>query len=265
MSGHEGKVAVVFGATGGLGQAIIHAMYSAKMTVIAVGRNESKLQSITINKQRIPYQIADLENTYSIQSAFEQIINQYGVIDIVVNAVGYDVRKSLLEHTESEIERSLSINLQGAINMTQSFIQTHNRDTPATIIHLGGFGDGRLAFPFYSVNVATRAGLRAFIESVNREMAILNRPIRAMYFGPAVADTEAERPFHPIWREMDIKIETPETIANHLMQAIEKNNLSYIMGMDTILINMINALSPRLADWITMRKFGHILANHLAT
>lgn len=260
-----GQVAVVFGATGGLGTAITEALLMEGMQVVAVGRNEQRLQQLTHGLgHNIAYQLADINEQVQIQAAFEQVIQTYGAIDYVINAVGFDVRKPLVAHNEADIDRSLNINLRGAIMITQAFIQAHDDRKQATILHLGGFGDGRLAFPFYSVNVASRAGLRAFIESVNRELHIQARPINIMYFGSAVADTEAERPFHAIWQEMGITVESADTVAHHVVQALSQNNMTYVMGVGTNLINIINALSPKLADCLAMEQMSRILRTHFS-
>ncbi|WP_026396306.1 hypothetical protein [Acetobacterium malicum] len=83
----------------------------------------------------------------------------------------------------------------------------------STIVNIGGFADGRMAFPYYSVDVATRAGVFSFIKAINRELEIEGHATRVTYFCPSPADTEAEKPFHVLWKKIGITIVPVEKVA----------------------------------------------------
>ena len=119
-------------------------------------------------------------------------------LDAVVIAIGADVRKPLSAHTEADIRIQLDANLTGAILLTKTFAG-RVRDGGSIVI-LGGFGDGRLGLPYYSVDVATRAGVSAFAQAMNREFELEGRDLKVCYACPAPADTPAERPFAELWR-----------------------------------------------------------------
>jgi len=146
---------------------------------------------------------ADLTDAASL----EVLAKSHPQPDVVINATGYDVRKPFLRHTTEDMRNVLEINLLGAMQLTHAFLPGMLARRRGTIVHLGGFADGRLAFPYYSADAASRAGLRTsraglrtFLESLNREIA--GHGVTLTYFSPAPADTRAERPFHRIWREM---------------------------------------------------------------
>ncbi|HEX2620352.1 MAG TPA: SDR family NAD(P)-dependent oxidoreductase, partial [Phototrophicaceae bacterium] len=161
---------------------------------------------------------------------------------------------------DQDLHRLLDVNLRGAIQLTQTLLPVFNQLKRGTLVHIGGFADGRLAFPFYTVDVATRAGLRSFIEALNRE---LNHPdIVISYFCPAVADTEAERPYHDLWREMGVAIVPSEQVARALLNAIHRKRRVTIMGTATRLFAALNAVAPALADRVLMRHYSTILRRH---
>ncbi len=83
---------------------------------------------------------------------------------------------------------------------------------------------------------------------------------RVAFFSPSPADTEAERPFHPLWRKMGVSIMPVEKVAEDLLKTIEKKKTVRIMGgMSTILFAKLNSISPKLADAIMMKKYGKML------
>ena len=124
-----------------------------------------------------------------------------------------------------------------------------------TILHIGGFGDGRLAFPYYSVDAAACSGLFTFIESVNRE--INNKNIKVIYFCPSPADTKSERPYHKLWKDMGVKIESPEKVAEKILRTIIKQKQTYIMGGIVNAIGIkINNISKNLAEFLFLKDYS---------
>jgi NADP-dependent 3-hydroxy acid dehydrogenase YdfG len=258
------KVVVTFGATGGLGTAVVRSLQAQATHQILAGRREALLQQLVEEiGASATYVCADVTSAEDIHRVYQHGIERYGKIDIVINVSGVDVRGPLVEHMQRDMDSTVSVNLLGAILITQGFLLHTDTKSAGVVVHIGGFADGRLAFPFYSVNAASRAGLRTFVESVNREMRVLKRNVLISYFGPTSADTEAERPFHPIWREMGISIEKPEVIAMRLLQAVASHKQVYTMGFSARLLAQINALSPSLADCIIMNRYSEVLKRRL--
>ena len=105
--------------------------------------------------------------------------------------------------------------------------------------------------------LASRAGLRAFAEAANRELALAGRTAVVSFFAPSPADTEAERPFHPLWRSLGTAIVSPDKVAGELVKAVDRREKVHIMGgWTTRFFAALNAVSPRLADALVMKRYG---------
>lgn len=258
----QGKNALVIGATGGLGSAVAKALTAQGATVIAAGRDRAKLDRLVAEQGAQRAYPIDLVVPDQIVALREFIAAHYGALDVVVNASGVDVRKPLDTHTPDEVRRLLDVNLGGTINLTQGVLPIM-RDA-GVMVHVGGFADGRLAFPYYSADVATRAGVAAFVEAINRELTLEQRNVIVSYFSPSPTDTEAERPFHPIWREMDVKIEPLDSVVAELLTSLLRRDRLHIMGgFSTRLFAKLNAAWPQLTDRLVMKRYGRILRKHL--
>lgn len=259
------KVVVLFGATGGLGEAIARALIQRGACVMLVGRKPEALQKLASQLgERAPFALADITDRDSLEAVCATTLACFGRIDVVINATGYDVRKALIAHSDDDISRTININLTGSIRITRAFLPSLVAQNHGMIVHLGGFGDGRLAFPFYSVDVASRAGLHGFIESVNRELRLLNHDVRVMYFGPTSADTEAERPYKELWNDMGVNVVPPEHIAEALVEAIKRRKSVAVMGFGARALTLLNAISPCAADALILNRYGALLKKHLA-
>lgn len=258
----QNKIVLLIGATGGLGTAAALAFAKQGAKLILAGRHSEKLQELSRQFSAACFQV-DVSSPESISILQTNVQENFPRVDLVVNLTGADVRKSLSAHSLDDIQRLISVNLAGAMYLTKIFLPMMEAQRSGVILHVGGFADGRLAFPFYSVDAATRAGVSAFIESMNRELRLKKSPVRLVYFSPSPADTEVERPFLAIWQEMGIQIESPSRVANELLQAASGRHERYLMGgIATNMFARINAAFPRSADALMMNRYGVILQNH---
>lgn len=260
----KGKSVVIIGATGGLGSAIAKAFAHKGAKLLLAGRREDKLREIADSIGRAVTTITfDLKSSESILALATFAGAWSQGVDIVVNATGHDVRKTLENHNLEDIENTIETNLKGTILLTQAFSRVMKDERGSTILHIGGFADGRMAFPYYSVDVATRAGVYSFVEAMNRELEVEGKLARLSYFCPSPADTEAERPYHELWQSMGIQIASAEKVAEDLIKHLERQRATGIMGgLSTLVFAKLNSVIPKLADILLMKKYSAMLKNY---
>jgi short-subunit dehydrogenase len=249
----KNQVVVVIGASGGLGSEIARAFSKAEERVVLAARDMEKLTSLANELNASTYAV-DITDFASVEALRNEVMQNYGRVDVVVNAAGYDVRKAFEQHTAEDLRRTLDVNLLGAMNITHAFVGDM---ADGVIAHLGGFADGRLVFPYYAADAASRAGVASFVEAMNRELRLEGKPVTLLYFSPSPADTDAERPFHELWRQMGTKIVSTEQVAAELRRAVIQKRRQYVMG--GALVNgfaKLNAAFPDLADLLMMNQYG---------
>jgi short-subunit dehydrogenase len=250
---------IVIGATGGLGTAFAHAFADAGARLILAGRNTDKLAQLskTFAPETLTHSI-DTTDVSSIDALAQFAQTVWGHVDVVVNVAGIDVRKAFDEHSIGEIRNAVDLDLVAPILITRAFLPMLRQQSSGTLVHIGGFGDGRLALPYFTVDVASRAGLATFTEAINRELD--GTGINVMFFSPPPADTETERQFHPLWKKMDLAIAPASQVAIELLDAISKRKRVHIMGGAlTVIFSKLNAAFPGLADVVMMNQYRKIL------
>lgn len=258
----QNKTVMVIGATGGLGRAFTREFARQGAKIILVARNANALETAA-REWNAPAFVVNLQDAASIVQLRESVQAQLQTVDVIVNAAGADVRKLFVEHTAGEIETMLDLNLKSAMVLTQTLLPILS--PRGMMVHLGGFADGHLALPYYSADVAARAGLAAFIQALNRELKLSGSEQRVLYFSPLPADTAAERPYHALWEKLGTPIVAPERVALELMHAIEQRKTMHIMGgMTTRLFAKINSIAPRLADAIALDAYGKTMQNYFS-
>lgn len=232
------KRIMVYGASGGLGKAVCRQLIKSDYEVILAGRDNLKLQKLS----------AELKHNEIVTFDFSKEIDSliFSRVDSVINCAGYDVRAFLENQSIRDIEQQISINLFSVINLTKSAYRGFNKDKGGTVLHIGGFGNGSWPTPCYTVDVATRAGAFAFIESINQEV---DKNYRALYFCPMPTYTKAEAPYHKLWKSMGVKIVQLEKVAEQVVKSIDKSRKKWIMGGPlTKIIYKLREITPRVID-----------------
>lgn len=119
----KGKVALVVGGTGGIGQAIVKSFIRNGCQVIVAGTSEKKLESIVREYEEaanIRAVVVDLKNVGSLHESIETAAKQFGRIDILVNAAGVNVHKDFLDISEADFDAVMGINIKGAFFLSQA-------------------------------------------------------------------------------------------------------------------------------------------------
>ncbi|HET7136583.1 MAG TPA: SDR family NAD(P)-dependent oxidoreductase, partial [Casimicrobiaceae bacterium] len=148
----EGSIALVTGASSGIGRAIANALADAGAAVVLVARRESMLDEtrddIVRRGGRAASVPCDLARRNGIGDCAKRAATFFGPPDIVVNAAGVNIRKPMLDLSEEDWDATLKLNLEAPFFLTQRLV-------PAMIERRRG----RI------INIASLQSVRAFANS----------------------------------------------------------------------------------------------------
>ena len=168
----KGKVAVVTGASRGLGQYFGRALAKAGADLVITSRKVEDLAAFQqeiegLGRRALPLPL-DLRNLESISNAAEQALAHYGNIDILVNNAGCNVRKPALDVSWDDWNLVLDTNLRGSFFVAQAFARSMVERGYGRIINIGSvtsvFGYAGLA-PY----CASRGGIKQLTMSLADE------------------------------------------------------------------------------------------------
>lgn len=155
------KIAVVTGASSGLGKEVVKQLANEGVTVFALARSIDKT-ALPESVVRIPLNIRDLQ---SIDDVFKAIDLRTKHIDILVNCAGRGLVKNLEDTSREEIMDVLGVNLKGNIYIAQ---EVYKRMLPHRSGHIINVSSttGLKARPDEPIYAASKWGLRGFTESL---------------------------------------------------------------------------------------------------
>lgn len=159
----KGKVALVTGASTGLGQAMAVGLAEAGADVVLVARRslqETEKQIVACGRKALPIN-ADLTTTGSIKMIIDRTLAEFGSIDILVNNAGTIRRSPALEYTEEDWDAVLDLNLKTVFFLSQAVAKTMVRKGKGKIINIASVlsFQGGVLVPAYAASKGAIASL----------------------------------------------------------------------------------------------------------
>ena len=187
----EGKVALVTGASSGIGEATAVALAAIGIKVALVARRAERLATLA---KRIEERggnalvlAADVADEAEARGVVERAYAHFGRLDIVVNNAGVMLLAPVAESQISDWRRMIDINLFGVMVITNAALPLMKRGGIGHFVNVASVA-GRVANPSAGAYAATKFGVVAFSESLRREVYKDN--IRVTVIEPGIVATE---------------------------------------------------------------------------
>jgi NAD(P)-dependent dehydrogenase (short-subunit alcohol dehydrogenase family) len=250
-----GRRVVVIGATGRLGEAVARAVKREGGTPLLLARDEARVRALAAALELDERQTAavDVVAPDTLRAA-AAALRSAGTIDHVVCATGMEACKPLAEHSDAEVLRSVEVDLLGPIHVARAFLPVV--EERGIVALFGGFADGGVALPYYSVDVAARAGLAGFCAATNRELELEGLGPRLCYVCPAPVDSDAQRPYVASWSKLGTRSVPAAKVADFVLGVLLARRTTAIMGWTAWLLAWLQGTFPWLGHVIVVRAMG---------
>lgn len=204
-----GQVAIVTGAGSGIGMETAKLLAAQGASVVLSGRTSEKLEAVKAKiltespQAAVLSVVADVSSAEGCEKLVEQTIKTFERVDILVNNAGIATKAALLtEVPADEIDKTIDINLKGAIYMMQAVLrQWMVPNQTGAIINVNSIA-GKTAYPYWAVYDASKFGLRAITEAVAEEQKLNNIKVMGIY--PGATNTA-------IWEQIDLDSDPNKT------------------------------------------------------
>ena len=185
------RVAVVLGATSGIGRAIAVGLAQHGAHVVPTGRRRAQLEEVCCEIQRAGVrtmcQTADVTDRGSLDGLRDAVLGELGEVDILVNAAGYTFKQPTATVTENQWSTLMETNLNGALQGCQCFYEALKVSGRGRIINIASLGSF-LAFHEVAAYCAAKSALLSLTRSLACEWARDGISVNAI--APGVFPTE---------------------------------------------------------------------------
>ena len=230
------KLSIVTGASQGIGKAIAELLAQEGAQVILWDIQEDKLQEVVdgINKQggEAAYFRVDVASFPQVEATVQEILDDYGQIDHLVNNAGITRDNLLMRMSESEWDQVLSVNLKGVFNCCKAVIRAMMSRRQGRIVNIASVV-GLMGNVGQTNYAASKAGVIGFTKSLAREVASRNITVNAI--APGYILTPMTEALSEQTRQMFLNLiplrrfGTPEDVAR-AVRFLLSEDAAYITG-----------------------------------
>jgi NAD(P)-dependent dehydrogenase (short-subunit alcohol dehydrogenase family) len=191
----DGKTVAVVGAASGIGEAVALAAARQGARVACLDVEGGKVAEVAARITRTGGQAdsstVDIRKGGDVEKAFDEIKNEYGSLDVVVCTPSINVRKKLLQYSEEEFDRVVTLNLRGSFNVLRAAGRIMTAQGRGSIILFSSIRS-LVVEPGQAVYAATKAGIVQLVRTAASEFGPSGVRVNAV--APGVVDTPLTAP-----------------------------------------------------------------------
>jgi NADP-dependent 3-hydroxy acid dehydrogenase YdfG len=249
------KVAIITGASSGIGRAtaIEFAKEGAKTVLVSrsgekLKRVEDEIRDFNLNLLSIP---TDVTKQDEVSNMMEKVIGEYGSVDILFNNAGSSFVGRIEEEDFVEnAKKMMEVDFFGTVYCTKEVLPIMQKQGSGHIINMSSVV-GRKAFPHFGGYSSVMHAITGFTDSLRQELH--GSGIHVSIIHPAITQTPMLYHVDPADMPPPFRRMTPitaESVAEAVLEAVYKKHLRVILPSQPKRLLLADAISPRLGDLI---------------
>jgi NADP-dependent 3-hydroxy acid dehydrogenase YdfG len=241
------EIAIVTGASSGIGRATALALARAGAHVALAARNEAALQEVAQDIQArgrealvVPTDVTQREQ---VERAVAETLARWGRVDIFIANAGQYVRCCVPELTVAKVERAMAVNFYGALYGLLAVLP-HMLARESGHLVLVSSVDGKKGLPIDAPYVSAKFALAGLGDVMRQELCGTGVHVTSVF--PGRIDTPLIEDLKVPWVSPKY---SPEMVARTIVRSIRRRQPEVIVPGFYRLFVILGALSPRLSDW----------------
>lgn len=251
----DGKVAIVTGASSGIGEATAREFAQAGAITVLAARRADRLERLKKEIEEIGGQAlavpTDLTQFDQISNLVQTTLATYERIDIVANIAGWAIYDWMEELSQDEVRRPFEVNVIGMAELIRQVLPTMKKQRSGFILNMSSYVS-RISLPPMTIYASTKYAVEGLTDALRR--ALIPWGITVIRIHPSsVSGTEFN---HHVTRGGTVKYKpvpigqvSRERMARHIVGLIERPRRALFMSRIYEVPVLLNKLFPGFIDW----------------
>ena len=232
----KNKVAIVTGASRGIGKSIVQKISENGAHTVCVSRSEDELRKISnkLNENGLSssYFACDVSNIDNFKELVDETVSKYDKIDILVNNAGITKDNLIMRMSEADWDKVIDVNLKGVFNGIKSVSRQMMKQRYGRVINISSIV-GLIGNPGQANYAASKAGVIGLGKAVAKELASRNITVNTIapgYIETDMVDDIQEEAKENLFKQIPLgRIGNPADIATAVLY-LASDEASYITG-----------------------------------
>jgi uncharacterized protein len=242
----QGKVAIVTGASSGIGRATALALAEQGVWVALASRNGEALSALAEELKGQGRQVivipTDVTQRKQVEALVEEVLAQWERVDILISNAGEYIRAPITDLDPADLQRSLDVNFFGGVYCVKAVLPHMLAQKSGHIVFVTSM-DGKIGLPPDAPYVSAKFALTGFCEVLRQE--VRDSSISVTNVLPGRVDTVMIKDLKFAWISPKI---SPESVAAAILNGIRKRKPIVIVPPQAKLLYYINVFAPTLSD-----------------
>ncbi|WP_030438362.1 oxidoreductase [Actinoplanes subtropicus] len=263
-------VALVTGASSGIGDAAAVALTDAGFQVIGTSRDTSRITA----RPGVTYLDLDVTSDASVDTVVQHVIDRFGHIDVLVNNAGLGADGAAEEISVGQTQRVFDVNVFGLMRMTKAVLPHMRARGRGRIVNISSVA-GFVANPFMAVYVSSKHAVEGYSESLDHE--VREHGVRVLLVEPSAVNTpfdtnmvpadnplpvyaQRRRTFHDVMQQEMRGGDDPTVIAKVIVTAAtaQKPKLRHPAGSGAARVSVLRRIVPARTFDRSVRKLNRM-------
>lgn len=248
------KVAIITGASSGIGKATSLALAKEGACVALAARRVEALHELAEQIQKLGQKALVLQTNVTrqeqVEAMVQEVLEHWGRVDILISNAGEYIRGSVLDLNPADLQRSLDVNYFGGVYSIKAVLPHMLAQKSGHIIAVTSM-DGKIGLPPDAPYVSAKFAMTGFLEVLRQEVS--DHGIHVTNVLPGRVDTVMIEHLRFSWVSPKI---SPEHVARSILLAIRKRKPIVIVPPQAKLLYYVNVFAPKLSDRLS--RFFHL-------
>ena len=247
----QGKVALVTGASRGIGRAIaIELAQQGAKRLLLVARDRQRLADVASEIESMGVDVItlalDLTQPVEVNIAIANAWRTHGPIHLLINCAGVAHQAPFLKSPLPKVHEEIATNLIGMYTVTRLVARRMAAQQEGTIVNVSSLM-GKVAAPTMATYSATKSAILGFTQALRSELAEYNIRVSALL--PTLTDTDMVRDLQLFRWVVPM---TPERVAKALITGLRKDSPEILVGWQSHLAVWCSRIAPWLLEKILL-------------
>ena len=242
---YRGKVALVTGASSGIGKSIALDLSRRGTTVVAAARRKDMIEAVAEACRRHAPEsnaaVVDVSDRAAVEEMCRETLVRHGRVDVLINNAGIPQRIHVTRLTVEDVEQVMQINFMGMVYATMALLPSMLERHDGRIVNIGSVA-GRVGSPRESSYAASKYAMTGWSEVLSSDL--LETGVKVHLIVPGAIDTE-------IWQKVQEpaafngKFIPPQAIADAVRDCLENDRFERWVPRRLQPVSLVRAIAPK--------------------
>jgi short-subunit dehydrogenase len=242
--------ALVTGASGGIGAAIVRQIVARGGSALITGRDEQALQALARevdpDGESVDVHRADIVVPDDRRRLAARARSWLGGVNVLINNAGVAAAGMFADAKPEEVDGAFDVNVVAAMHLCQALLPQLQRQPRAHIVNIGSVL-GSIGYPGQAIYCATKFALRGFTEALRRELS--DGSVQVHYVAPRATRTRFNSSsVDALNARLKVSVDSPQRVAAQVCRMLEREQATATLGWPEKLFVRINDVAPWLVD-----------------